>query len=432
MTGYLPSNLRTLMDALARAPAETEFERVLEQLRQLLLQLYPTRAKDINRLIDRLWATDLRTAVALEAACEEVQTALGADVQQALSAPDHAPKEVTKDDGRARMYQIWYGTNRRPVDRARLDAGFADEGEPDPLTVHYGTCQVAIPRSHRFGSLGSSFFQRWVTWTDDRLQLRLIRSEEPAAFWRGIQDELLRWDECDRQVLVFLHGFNVTFQEAALRAAQLGFDLNFPGVMSFFSWPSCGQGRKYTVDEATIDSCERPITEFLLKLVEDVGAERVHIVAHSMGNRPLLRAVRTIADDSALNQRIKFGQIVLAAPDVDARLFRQLGPAYPLLSQRTTHYVSPRDRAVGLSRWLHGHDRAGFAPPLTLVQGIDTIQVPKLNSEFFGHNFFASAEALLSDIYTLLRSNVAPGARPRFRPDEVQTQDGLPYWILGS
>jgi len=31
------------------------------------------------------------------------------------------------------------------------------------------------------------------------------------------------------------HGFHVTFEAAAIRAAQIGFDLNVPGATAFFS-----------------------------------------------------------------------------------------------------------------------------------------------------------------------------------------------------
>src|SRR5690606_22151745 len=48
-----------------------------------------------------------------------------------------------------------------------------------------------------------------------------------------------------------------------------------------------------------------------------------------------------------------FGQVFLAAPDVDARLFQNLSAAYTRLSTRTTHYVTTNDKAIGLSRWWH-------------------------------------------------------------------------------
>lgn len=96
--------------------------------------------------------------------------------------------------------------------------------------------------------------------------------------------------------LVFIHGFNVTFEEAAIRAAQIGFDLKVPGITAFFSWPSKGRLSllDYAADEATIDASAGKMTDFLVKFAQQTDAERVHVIAHSMGNRGLLGAMQRI------------------------------------------------------------------------------------------------------------------------------------------
>ena len=40
-------------------------------------------------------------------------------------------------------------------------------------------------------------------------------------------------------------GYNVDFKESAIRAAQIGYDLNVKGITSFFSWPSQGSLEGY-------------------------------------------------------------------------------------------------------------------------------------------------------------------------------------------
>ena len=66
---------------------------------------------------------------------------------------------------------------------------------------------------------------------------------------------------------IFLHGYNVSFEEAALRAAQIGFDLSIRGAMAFFSWPSQGDLAGYSADEASIEASEFVIMEFLENFV---------------------------------------------------------------------------------------------------------------------------------------------------------------------
>ena len=78
-------------------------------------------------------------------------------------------------------------------------------------------------------------------------------------------------------------------------------------------------GGRPPADEATIEASERAITEFLIDFTTNCGAEKVHVIAHSMGNRGLLRALQRIAASAETRTRIKFGQIFLAAPDVGPR-----------------------------------------------------------------------------------------------------------------
>jgi pimeloyl-ACP methyl ester carboxylesterase len=108
--------------------------------------------------------------------------------------------------------------------------------------------------------------------------------------------------------LCFLHGFNVTFADAAIRAAQIGYDLKVPGATAFFSWPSRGSVAAYPVDEASIEASERAITDFLVDFTAHCGAEKVHVIAHSMGNRGLLRALQRIAAQAQTLGRLQLAR----------------------------------------------------------------------------------------------------------------------------
>jgi len=108
----------------------------------------------------------------------------------------------------------------------------------------------------------------------------------------------------------------------------------------------------YAADEATIEASEDTIGEFLVDFAAKSGASRVHIIAHSMGNRGLLRAVNRIVSMAQQRSQKRFDQIILAAADVDADVFRRDSGAYTKIARRTTLYASSRDRAVEASRWL--------------------------------------------------------------------------------
>ncbi|ABG51317.1 protein of unknown function DUF900, hydrolase-like [Trichodesmium erythraeum IMS101] len=325
----------------------------------------------------------------------------------------------------ATIYPLWFGTNRKPVDTNNISKGFS--GKRDDK-LHYGICQVAVPKSHKIGSIGSPLWKRLITFKDDRLKLHFqsLQILEKELFWENINEELKDHEINERSALVFVHGYNVNFEDAAIRAAQMGFDLQVPGITAFYSWPSQGKLSAYPVDEASIEASEKYMTEFLLNLAEKTDIEKIHIIAHSMGNRGLLRAVQRIISQVQTITNIAFGQIILAAPDVDIDLFKELAKGYHQLAERTTLYISSKDKALATSALIHQHGRAGFFPPVTVVEGIDTVKVSKIDLTLLGHGYFADARLVLEDIRDLLINNTSPGQRRgRLEPSE---EGG--YWIM--
>ena len=324
-------------------------------------------------------------------------------------------------------YQVWYATTRRPVNAADRSLGYGIDRDD---RVHYGTCTVFVPRSHKIGSVGSPWWKRTLMLTDDRLRLLAIGRLAEESFWKSVAEQLANKPVEDQDAVVFVHGFNVNFQEAALRAAQIGFDMQVKGAMAFFSWASRGELGKYLADEAAIELDEDLIADYLCDFALKSGAQRVHVIAHSMGNRAVLRAVDRIARDAERRAGVRFGQFILAAPDVDTRKFQQLCGAYRALSERTTLYVSSRDVAVETSRWLHDFPRAGLLPPVTIADGIDTVNVVNADLTLLGHGYVAEARSVVSDMHALIRHDAAP--QSRFGVRAMTTEQGQPYWLIGA
>src|SRR5262249_10172136 len=89
------------------------------------------------------------------------------------------------------------------------------------------------------------------------------------------------------------------------------------------------------------------------------------------------------------------------------------------VATKATLYVSSHDRAVASSGLLHKAPRAGFTPPITLVPGIDTIDVSDADLTLLGHGYYGAAEGVLYDLHALLCHNTSPDARLKLkRPAE--------------
>jgi esterase/lipase superfamily enzyme len=324
----------------------------------------------------------------------------------------------------ADFYEIWYGTNRHERIANTFDNTFGTK-------IHYGKCRVSIPRGHVFGSIGSSPFKRWfqrlVSGTDDRLAVTSLSQLSAAEFEKGIGIRLARFDSNERSVLVFIHGYNVKFSEAAIRAAQIGFDLKVPGVMALFSWPSKADVRAYLSDADSVAASEPYLIEFINRISSASSGAKINIIAHSMGNLGLLRALATGLADSRL-KKVKFGQIFLAAPDIDVNLFRQLATVYLHCSENTTLYISAIDRALLASRCIHRNQRTGYSPPVTVIEGIDTVEATEIDIGILGHGYYAAAAPVLYDMATLIRKYLPPQKRPGLYP--ATTSQGDKYWVI--
>ena len=194
-----------------------------------------------------------------------------------------------------RIATVWFGTNRKPVVTRRGTPAFGNHRDS---TLHVGTCEVLIPKAHRYGEIGSGLWTR-LWHGDDRLSVEKITVLGDEAFWAGIAQSLAAAPEQSRTAVVFIHGYCTTFEGAAVRAAQIGCDLGVPGVMAFYSWPSRGNFGGYVSDIEAVEAAVPHLVAFLRGLAGVPGVERIHLIAHSMGNRGLLAALRDLFGGAA-------------------------------------------------------------------------------------------------------------------------------------
>jgi esterase/lipase superfamily enzyme len=328
-------------------------------------------------------------------------------------------------------YPVWFGTNRKPLDPANPAKGFSTEVDE---RIHFGKRVVRIPSSHRTGELGSPLWRRLLLQVDDRITVDPATVMARDAFERDVRKFLAGLDESDRNVLVYIHGFNTGFDDAARRAAQLGFDLKVPGITVLYSWPSRGSVSAYVSDLSAIEASEAQIADFLIAVSALADRGKVHIIAHSMGNRGLLRALHRATAQAAMRSGTRFGQIFLSAPDISVAAFRQLATVYPQVAERTTLYVADQDRALAALEWItEGGGRVGGAPPVLVMPGIDTVRVRGASLFRLGHSYFAEEPDVLRDIRSQLYWREPPERR-RARngwpvPDDAP--DGRGAWVIG-
>jgi esterase/lipase superfamily enzyme len=207
-----------------------------------------------------------------------------------------------------------------------------------------------------------------------------------------------------KDVFIFVHGYNVKFEDAARRTGQFAFDLRFVGAPILYSWPANGRIRDYLADEANVIWTVPHLQRFLNLIINGSGAARIHVIAHSMGNRAVCDALKALNSMRTEPHHMLLSHLVLAAPDIDAETFRELALVLKKISTYVTLYASSRDKAIRASQKLHKNPRAG-APPLVVVPGIDSIDASGLGADWLAHSYFSDNWPVLSDIHALLTAD---------------------------
>ena len=274
-------------------------------------------------------------------------------------------------------------------------------------------------------------------------------------------------EEIKKQVLLFVHGYNVEFDDAVIRAAQLAVDLtfdeeSFPDEQAFefgppvlFSWPNFGREFTYPLDIFAANRSVSKFEKFLFDLVSKSEADTINIVVHSMGNRVLVKSLEGFVDDFVKENDladIEF-RIVHAAADVDRELYNDVMDKIKdkAFNAEYTIYASEQDRALSLSQLVNF-----FAEPAgrlgQIINGdiyiretddeeekerFTSIDATGFATDLFGHGYFSNAGNIVSDISCYLegRAPIDRALIPRSLIEKNETGEEVSletYWEADS
>jgi len=356
-----------------------------------------------------------------------VKTSIGAkkltcQADFSVTSPTAAELPPPPEENYQRV-KLFFATDRAVGNKIGDVQGFTfDRSVAGAIT--FGAAEVSIPRDHRMGNLERPSLLKLEFREDPEKHIVLLRATvlEQEGFVKEVRDRID--NDPERQALIFVHGYDVTFDEAARRLAQITYDLGFGGAPILYSWPSKGTLLKYTADEATIDWTIPHFERFLHIVAEQTGAKTLFLVAHSMGNRVLSGALKSIADKGQ-TLRPELKEIVMAAPDIDAEVFEQLAAAIRTTGVHFTIYESSKDLALQASHFVHNVVRLGDSTPTVhIFDGYDVIDASNVETGFLGHSYVMESASIVTDIFELFKgTNTA--LRPRLSPLML---NGKPYW----
>ncbi|TGK34709.1 alpha/beta hydrolase [Leptospira gomenensis] len=271
------------------------------------------------------------------------------------------------------------------------DSYFLTTGNQELKT---GYCIVNVPSNHEVGELPAGL--------GNRENLFQFLGHKPFENKDQFLEDLKK-DPFD-EVLIFVHGFNVKFEEAILRAGQIRYDLKFPGKIVVFTWPAGSEAGLFNqvllkgTYEKNLSAARSSRTEFknFLKSMQDVG-KKIHLIVHSMGHQIVLPTLGELGKET---KTPLVQELILNAPDFDSGEFRLIADSLSKTAKRTTLYCSPGDSALVASASVNQGGRLGSC---IRIPGIDVINVNPIDASLIsmGHGYYSS-KPILTDIYQIL------------------------------
>lgn len=304
-------------------------------------------------------------------------------------------EEISDAAAGPRQISVFVVSTRKGESGAASEAG--NDGQTrDSLQM------IGVPPAHRIGQL-----ERPSIGAPDpakHFALMSRRGLDEAGFQAELASHLSGRIGSNRDILLYVHGFNTSYDESRFRLAQIVEDGRFGGVPVLFTWPSTNSLLDYGAAKESATVSRDALAKLIRQLTETPGVGRVHILAHSMGAWLTMEALRqdAIAGSPALAD--KMGDIMLAAPDIDLNVFRQ--QAARLDASHVVVLVAANDHALSLSRSLAGdRPRLGAMDPNNPADraalealGVKVYDLTREADMFIGHGAYADAPDALRTI----------------------------------
>jgi esterase/lipase superfamily enzyme len=268
-------------------------------------------------------------------------------------------------------------TTRKPVNGARAIPWYGPERAS---ALNIGRAKLTPPGEGRF-SLAALGLDDWR-----------IAAIEPVAHVGDLVDQTAG----ERDVLIYVHGFNQTFETAAVDAVRLSDGIKFRGKTMVFSWPSRAKLFDYGYDRESAMWSRDALQQVLDGLMASPSVGRIHIVAHSIGTMLTMEALRQLYADHGNAAAERIGAVVVASPDIDMDVFASSVARIGQLAPKITLITAANDRALALSGWMAGGiTRVGAAHKAQLAKlGLRVIDASEQGWGIINHDLFLSNERI--------------------------------------
>jgi len=334
--------------------------------------------------------------------------------------------ERVPESKRTNNVEIFYATNRKakgPTDNRKYTNDVDDR-------LHLGVADV------RIGDKNTSWDQivRASEGQGGNPAFKYIRARElgqldnadDEAFIEAINKQLN--STRNHEVSIYVHGFRSSMPPEIEILAKLNLFTARGGAMICFGWPSRQSVMLYNGDVERGKKSAHYLADLVELIANRTDAESINILAYSAGavvaadGMCQLRDRYPDDDPAALSKRLRIGNVVFAASDLDLKAFaRDQFKRIQDVGQNTIIYIAENDAALGWASLGYGASRLGRpdvkslnlskkqieeAAKDTSAQIVDVTKVPGPHGSFGGlrgHGYWYVNDWIMTDLLVILR-----------------------------
>lgn len=302
--------------------------------------------------------------------------------------------------------------------------------------LSFGRFDVSVPPKRSAGEINLPGFR-----TNPRKHFATVSNEifsGQVMFRSQIAAQLVGRPAGARNVVVFVHGYNTTYEDGLYRFAQFYTDLGLEDVPVHYSWPSGERLLRYGYDRDSM-LFARDGFEKMLRDVVNAGAERVLIVGHSMGSMLIMETLRELAIARDERTQSRIGGVILVSPDIDLDVFRGQVERIGTLPQPFVIFSSQRDRVLSFAaKEIYGSKpRLGNLEMEGELSDLDVtvVDVTDFSSGILNHSTAITSPAFLKIVGNLEMFTTSfgegPGVRGTGFPDAFIAVDDADHLRVG-
>jgi len=305
-------------------------------------------------------------------------------------------KKIVNSHADTEAMEVFYVTNRELKD-GKPNCSNRAFGITPAKGLRYGICKINIPKKTRVGKIETTEDLRADSHSFYRFQAhRLLPPDQLKAAILEKKPE---------SILLFTHGFNVKFEEAVMRAAQIAYDLKYQGLPMVFTWPAGSEdgltssliNKTYEKNYQSAIASQGDAVAFL-RWISTLKIP-IHLGIHSMGHQVMIPALEKLSSEF---HEPFIDELVLNAPDLSVDDFQRIAPSLRKVAKRITLYCSFNDNAISASETFNNNRRLGGC---ATADGVDVINAGEVDAPILGlglgHGYYSS-RPIITDLYQIL------------------------------